>query len=186
MISKEYNDLNARFYYVIDNCSKGSLYSFFLTKEDIVLPVLLMDSDIIFLPCALVEMINQVEYLLKLFLSAYAFVAIVNTENPLNKKYVKIDLNGRVLGFSKKENNKYIAGGMIYIYLESPFSYCNAILDKNIYSYSYYFNYLVNHKNIYSVNISNLWNVNTYNDIIISENIIKNFKDFSKNGLIKR
>lgn len=170
-IVPHYGNQDVRFTFISDDIKVGSLTSFYFVKEVVEYPFLLVDCDLILnankFPSVLKYAVEKYEDENKFF----GLVSVVSNPIKPDKKMLRV-ANGKALEFNKKGFEDGRIGGMIYIFFSNPFLHCKRILDDGVNSFAFFFNHLIISENFGIMEVEKLWDVDTLEDIKLTENIL--------------
>ncbi|MEE6200950.1 nucleotidyltransferase family protein [Bacillus cereus] len=170
-IVHHYGNQDVRFTFISDDIKNGSLTSFYFVKEAVEYPFLLVDCDLILnankFPSALKYAVEKYEDENKLF----GLVSVVSNPIKADKKMLRV-ANGKALEFNKKGFEDGRIGGMIYIFFSNPFLHCKHIIDDGVTSFAFFFNRLILAENFGVMEVEKLWDVDTLEDIKLTENLL--------------
>lgn len=166
-----YKDRNVQLKYINEYKHLGSLHSFALTEAYINSKFVILDCDLIIDKSAFVEMLRQGiahmdrEQLL-------GVMAQVQNPSKSDTNMLLIE-NQRVTRFIKTGRSDCVRGG--YVFLWSPEVFCDTarFLEQNIYSLSEYYDYLAQKCEIGVMDIEDIWDVDTPEDIEYTLNRLK-------------
>lgn len=165
-----YRNSNIKFIFVDDSINNGSLNSFYFAKEYVTYPFILVDSDIICDQQHFKKMVDSALNEYRKNSHLFGFVAVV--DNPNNdERMLKVEEN-RAIQFNKKGFPDGVSGGMVYIFFMNPFYYCKELVEKGVSSYSVFFNHLLRNVSIGVMHIHEMWDVDTVEDIMMTEKIL--------------
>lgn len=149
----------------------GSLSTFNFMKEICDNTFLMLDCDIVFSKVDLKNMLKSIKY--ENTIDGYFAVVSKPIEN--NPKYIKMS-NNRITDFNKKEFKNGYSGGMIYLWLKCPFKEAKDFA-KISNSLGSFFNEIVKKKNIQAMFIEKIIDIDTKDDIIKNEKLLKTIID---------
>ncbi|MDR3587614.1 MAG: NTP transferase domain-containing protein [Desulfosporosinus sp.] len=151
---------------------KGSLSSFLCSKDFISCPFILMDADII-IDCL------QMQRMLEKFNYGGENMIITAVENPsFEDKKVLLINNNQLIGFCKSgyqeiiEGDQIVQGGMVYLWFRSPFDMLEEFMQNGCNKLSVFLEEYVKRFKVGVMYIEDLWDVDTPEDILISEDIL--------------
>ncbi len=160
----------------------GSLSSFYFASSFCNGPFILMDADIIVEPNQLKMMIASI----KKSPTTYAYFAAIRKKSFNAVCSVAVSNNNNVLlydknGIPSEMGGKHLPGGMIYVWINNPFAAISSFLIKS-HSMSAFLKYATEQFTIKAMYIDELWDVDTEEDIIRTEQYFGEKQQCKKNN----
>lgn len=158
--------------FIIDAERKGSLWSFQQSKEYIKPPFICADCDLIIkneeFDTMLIEGIQKIN-------DGRCEGTVARVVKPSYKDTDMLLIREeRAIAFDKEGVRGAVRGGYIYIWnFESIFKEAEKFISKGIFSFSKYVDYIFKNHNIAIMDIIDLWDVDTNEDIIFTNNTVR-------------
>lgn len=169
-IAQYYRNEDLEFTFINDDICRGSLDSFYFAKNNAEIPFLLTDCDIICNKINFKNMIDSVP-LQEHLNDAFGMVAVVDNPISISERMLLLT-DDRAVAFNKSGATDAVCGGMIYIFYKNPFDFCKELINQQISSYATFFNKLVSRENIYAMHTIDMWDVDTTEDIKLTEKML--------------
>ncbi|MCM1251875.1 MAG: NTP transferase domain-containing protein [Clostridium sp.] len=173
-----YSDRYMRYLeFIEEDVQKGTLLTFSRIKKILSPPFLMVFEDIMANKVDFINMLNVG----KSYIASDADLIIqtVSTPSLLSEKAFLTE-NGRIVRYQKNgiigeigcgQKQKY--GGMVYLWLSSPFSIIDGYLANQNYKFSAFLeNYILSHT-VYEMPISDMWDIDTSDSVLLTEEILK-------------
>ncbi len=161
--------------YINEKQHLGSLYSFYhlrYIKEEMFLCT---DCDIITNSEAFNKMVERGKAVLKINNISGVMARVIN---PTKQDVDMIKtLGSKVISFEKRGVESGERGGYVYLWKKEILKQCKDFMKQGSYSLSAYISFLVQKYNISFMDIEDLWDVDTLNDLVFSERKINEVKN---------
>lgn len=161
-----------KFMFIKQDNVNGSLSSLFYSRNFVQCPFIMMDADIIIDGFKLKKMLYQFKYH-----SENMVITAVNNPSFEDKKVLLVNSN-HLVGFSKKGYQKEIGtyerkqGGMVYLWFHSPFDLIEEYIRNGCNKLSVFLEKYTRQYNVGVMHIEDLWDVDSPEDVLMSENIL--------------
>lgn len=169
LIGEYYKDSEINIIFIEDKERKGSLWSFYQGEKYITSPFICTDCDLILNKDDFYSMLKHGQK--KIYEEGYDG-AVARVTNPSHEDVNMLLVNGnRAIGLNKEGGKDATRGGYIYIWNFSDiFKDSEPFLDNEIYSFSKYINFILNKYKIGIMDVKDLWDIDTYDDVNFTNN----------------
>lgn len=164
LVEEYYRDTEINIIFIQDKERKGSLWSFHQGEKYIASPFICTDCDLILDKKDFCSMLKHGQK--KIYEEGYdGAVARVTMPSHEDVNMLLID-SDRAVGLNKEGGKEATRGGYIYIWnFNNIFKDTEFFLDKRIYSFSKYVNFILSKYKIAIMDVKDLWDIDTYDDV---------------------
>ena len=168
-VGEYYKESEINIIFIKDKERKGSLWSFYQGAKYITSPFICADCDLISDKDDFCSMLKHGQ---KIIYEEGYDGAVARVTKPSYEDVNMLLVNGnRAVGLNKEGGKGATRGGYIYIWNFSDiFKNAEPFLDNGIYSFAKYINFILNKYKIGIMDVKDLWDIDTYDDVIFTNN----------------